>query len=235
MWRPVEAARATQRIVDDVSPDAIIVDHLAFSARLGLTTAGIPHGDIVLGHPTALPVGSEVYGYPPTWPDAFRPGADELEELLRLCRRVSARFTEEWNRAALELSARCPAELRRVRRARPAGALQLPRGARRRRASPPPAAAPLPGVDAPRRARGPRGGGLARHGGPVRLRELRELPLGARRRAPAGGRRAPHARRPGGDRDRVDGCRRARRTARRAGWCATTCPRCGCSARPPPP
>ena len=103
MWRPVEAARATQRIVDDVSPDAIIVDHLAFSARLGLITAAIPHGDIVLGHPTALPVGSEVYGYPPTWPDAFRPDADELEELLRLCRRVSARFTEEWNRAALEL------------------------------------------------------------------------------------------------------------------------------------
>jgi UDP:flavonoid glycosyltransferase YjiC (YdhE family) len=103
MWRPVEAARATQRIVDAVSPDAIIVDHLAFSPRLGLTTAGIPHGDIVLGHPTALPVGSEVYGYPPTWPAAIRPGADELEELLGLCRRVSARFTAEWNRAAQEL------------------------------------------------------------------------------------------------------------------------------------
>ena len=44
-----------------------------------------------------------MYGYPPTWPAAFRPDADELEELLRLCRRVSARFTEEWNRAALEL------------------------------------------------------------------------------------------------------------------------------------
>ncbi|MDF2575793.1 MAG: rebG, partial [Agromyces sp.] len=27
MWRPVEAARATQRIVDEVSPDEIIVDH----------------------------------------------------------------------------------------------------------------------------------------------------------------------------------------------------------------
>ena len=103
LWRPVEAARTTQRIVDAVSPDAIIVDHLAFSARLGLSTAGIPHGDIVLGHPTALPVGSEVYGFPPAWPDAFRPDSGELDELLRLCQRVSARFTEEWNRAAREL------------------------------------------------------------------------------------------------------------------------------------
>ena len=111
MWRPVEAARATQRIVDAVSPDAIIVDHLAFSARLGLSTAGIPHGDIVLGHPTALPVGSEVYGFPPAWPDAFRPDSGELDELLRLCRRVSARFTEEWNRAARELRPDADAEL----------------------------------------------------------------------------------------------------------------------------
>ena len=86
-----------------------------------------------------------------------------------------------------------------------------------------------------RRARGPRGRGLARHGGPVRLRELRELPLGARRRAPAGGRRAPHARRPGGDRDRVDGCRRARRTARRLAGARLRAPGAVCSARPPPP
>ena len=103
MWHPVEAARATQRIVEDLAPDQVIVDHLAFSARLGLTTAGIPHGDVVLGHPTALPVGSEVYGYPPVWPLAFRPDAEELEELLRICERVSARFTEEWNRVAAEL------------------------------------------------------------------------------------------------------------------------------------
>ena len=103
MWRPVEAARATQRIVDEVSPDEVIVDHLAFSARLGLTSAGIPYGDVVLGHPSALPVGDEVYGYPPAWPRAFHPRDDELDELRRLCRLVAARFTDEWNRAAREL------------------------------------------------------------------------------------------------------------------------------------
>jgi zeaxanthin glucosyltransferase len=104
MWRPVEAARATQRIVDEVAPDQVIVDHLAFSARLGLQTAGVPYGDVVLGHPSALPVGHEVYGYPPAWPSAFRPDPSALAGLRELCERVSARFTEEWNRAAHELA-----------------------------------------------------------------------------------------------------------------------------------
>ncbi|MET0589691.1 MAG: glycosyltransferase, partial [Naasia sp.] len=35
MWQPVESARAVQRIVAEVGPDQIIVDHLAYSARLG--------------------------------------------------------------------------------------------------------------------------------------------------------------------------------------------------------
>lgn len=104
MWRPVEAARAVRRIVDEVRPDHVIVDHLAFSARLGLQTGGVPHGDVVLGHPTALPVGDEVYGYPPAWPSAFRPEPAELAGLRELCERVSARFTAEWNAAARELA-----------------------------------------------------------------------------------------------------------------------------------
>ncbi|MGR2753986.1 nucleotide disphospho-sugar-binding domain-containing protein [Agromyces arachidis] len=104
MWQPVEAARATQRIVEEVAPDQVIVDHLAFSARLGLQTAGVPHGDVVLGHPTALPVGDEVYGFPPAWPSAFRPDPAELAELRALCERVAAGFTDEWNRAARELA-----------------------------------------------------------------------------------------------------------------------------------
>jgi zeaxanthin glucosyltransferase len=108
MWRPVEAARATQRIVDEVAPDQVIVDHLAFSARLGLQTAGVPFGDVVLGHPSALPVGDEVYGYPPAWPSAFRPDPSALAGLRELCERVSARFTEEWNRAAHELASSHP-------------------------------------------------------------------------------------------------------------------------------
>lgn len=103
MWQPVEKARAALAVVDQVQPDAILVDHLAFSARLGLASRGVRYGDVVLGHPSALPVGDELYGLPPAWPAAFAPDATELEALRSLCARVSARFTDEWNRAAGEL------------------------------------------------------------------------------------------------------------------------------------
>ena len=106
MWDPVGRGRRVLEIVDQVRPDAIIVDHLAFSARMALQTAGVPYGDVVLGHPSALPVPGEVYGYPPFWPRAFAPSQEDLDELRELCDRVAAGFTGEWNRAARELDSR---------------------------------------------------------------------------------------------------------------------------------
>ncbi|MDQ1130846.1 nucleotide disphospho-sugar-binding domain-containing protein [Microbacterium sp. SORGH_AS_0888] len=105
MWEPVDRARRTLEIVDRLRPEHILVDHLAFSARLALHTAGIGYGDVVLGHPTALPVGEEVYGLPPYWPAAFQPGADELAALRALCDRVATGFTAQWNAAASALDA----------------------------------------------------------------------------------------------------------------------------------
>lgn len=103
MWDPVGRARRTLQVVEEVAPDAILVDHLAFSARLALQTAGVPYGDVVLGHPSALPVAGEVYGCPPAWPYAFAPSAGELGDLRTLCTEVSRRFTAQWNAAAREL------------------------------------------------------------------------------------------------------------------------------------
>jgi zeaxanthin glucosyltransferase len=99
LWDPVTTARAVQRVVDEVQPDRVIVDHLAFSARLALLAHGTPYADVVLGHPSALPVGDEVYGYPPAWPAAFTPDPAALAELRALCEEVSASFTAEWNTA----------------------------------------------------------------------------------------------------------------------------------------
>ncbi len=104
MWEPVRIGREVQAVVESVSPDVIIVDHLAFSARLALTAAGVQHADVVVGHPSALPVRGEVYGFPPAWPAAFEPTADELAELRELCDRVSDSFTAEWNAALAELN-----------------------------------------------------------------------------------------------------------------------------------
>ncbi|MDJ0338917.1 glycosyltransferase [Cryobacterium sp. PH31-O1] len=103
LYNPVEIAREVQRIVARVQPDQVIVDHLAFSARLGLLSAGVAHADVVLGHPSALPVGTEVYGYPPTWPEVFSPEASELALLELQCEAVRDTFTAQWNDALREL------------------------------------------------------------------------------------------------------------------------------------
>jgi zeaxanthin glucosyltransferase len=106
MWEPVATARAVQAVVDSVRPDHIIVDHLAFSARLALMAHGTAYADVVLGHPSALPLpaAGEVYGFPPAWPVAFAPDQGELDELRALCDTVSASFTAEWNAALAELN-----------------------------------------------------------------------------------------------------------------------------------
>ncbi len=103
LWHPVDTARATIDAVRAVAPDAVIVDHLAFGATLGLRAAGIPYADVVLGHPTALPVGGERYGVPPAWPAAFRPDPAEFAGLAQLADEVAGRFTDDWNRALHEL------------------------------------------------------------------------------------------------------------------------------------
>jgi zeaxanthin glucosyltransferase len=103
LWRPVDRGRQVQRLVEELRPDHVIVDHLAFSARLGLLAAGVPHGDVVLGHPTALPVGGELYGYPTTWPAAFHPCSEALARLRERCLQVRDAFTAEWNDALAAL------------------------------------------------------------------------------------------------------------------------------------
>jgi len=108
LWDPVTVARDVQRIVADVRPDHVIVDHLAFSARLALVSAGVHHADVVLGHPSALTVGDEVYGYPPAFPTAIVPDGDALAHLHRLCIDVRDSFTAQWNRALDTLAPGAP-------------------------------------------------------------------------------------------------------------------------------
>ena len=105
MWDPVTAGRSTLRIVEEVQPEAILIDHLAFSARLALSVAGHDYADVVLGHPSALPPHGELYGLPPAWPAAFRPRRAEFAELRDLCAQVSENFTREWNDTARTLDA----------------------------------------------------------------------------------------------------------------------------------
>jgi zeaxanthin glucosyltransferase len=97
LWDPLTVAEEVTAVVDRVRPDHVVVDHLAFSARLALTASGVHHADVVLGHPTALCVGDEVYGYPPVWPERFPPDPSALDDLHAQCVRVRDDFTARWN------------------------------------------------------------------------------------------------------------------------------------------
>ncbi|MFC7491671.1 MULTISPECIES: nucleotide disphospho-sugar-binding domain-containing protein [unclassified Knoellia] len=109
LWEPLRVACEVQRLVERVRPDHVIVDHLAFSARLGLIGAGVRHADVVLGHPSALTVGDEVYGYPPAWPRRLQPTRSSLVDLRRQCEGVRNVFTQEWNAALAVLDPSAPA------------------------------------------------------------------------------------------------------------------------------
>ncbi|MFW5468924.1 nucleotide disphospho-sugar-binding domain-containing protein [Knoellia sp. CPCC 206435] len=109
LWEPLTVAREVHRVVERVRPDHVIVDHLAFSARLGLAAAGVPHADVVLGHPTALTVGDEVYGHPPAWPRRIQPDQESLDNLRRQCEGVRDAFTHEWNAVLAALDPAAPA------------------------------------------------------------------------------------------------------------------------------
>lgn len=106
LWDPVATARRVLAVVDRVGAEHVLVDHLAFSARLALLAGEVPHADVVLGHPSALPVGSEVYGYPPAWPATFTPDPDALAALRQRCEQVRDAFTAEWNAALAHLAPR---------------------------------------------------------------------------------------------------------------------------------
>ncbi|SMH42193.1 glycosyltransferase, MGT family [Rathayibacter oskolensis] len=103
LWDPAGVSSRLREILDEVQPDAIVVDHLAFTARVALRALGVPYGDVVLGHPSALTVPGEVYGFPPIWPDAFAPSPEDLAELRALCEEVRDSFTTEWNAALAAL------------------------------------------------------------------------------------------------------------------------------------
>jgi zeaxanthin glucosyltransferase len=105
LWAPRETSVAVQRVVDAVQPDTIVVDHLAFTATLALRAAGLDYADVVLGHPSALPVGDEVYGEAVAWPSAFHPEPAAVAALRERSIAVCDRFTARYNDALLALDA----------------------------------------------------------------------------------------------------------------------------------
>lgn len=104
LWRPEQVARRVVNIVADAKPSAVIIDHLAFSASIGLRSLGLPYGDVVLGHPTALPVGNERYGVPSAWPPALGACAVDMAALRTTAEDVTEAFTKAYNETLQRLN-----------------------------------------------------------------------------------------------------------------------------------
>jgi zeaxanthin glucosyltransferase len=104
LWQPVEAARRTLAVVDEIQPDRILVDHLAFGPTIGLRAQNVPYVDVVLGHPRQLPVNGEVYGVPSAWPAAIVADLRELRDLEATARGVGFAFTAAYNDALRAVS-----------------------------------------------------------------------------------------------------------------------------------
>ena len=84
-----EPDRVMDRLADilrEHRPDRIVVDHVAFGARLALHALGEDPATMVLGHPSALSAPGEVYGAPPAWPTSMRPSDADLARIEEHCR-----------------------------------------------------------------------------------------------------------------------------------------------------
>jgi UDP:flavonoid glycosyltransferase YjiC (YdhE family) len=99
LWKPEHVARATMRVVERVKPDEVLVDHLAFASVIGLRGMGLPYGDVVLGHPTALTVRDEIYGVPSAWPTSLAIEPAQLADLRAMAVGVRDAFTLAFERA----------------------------------------------------------------------------------------------------------------------------------------
>ncbi len=90
MHEPARVLQRMRAIVRTEKPDRVLVDHVAFGARLALRALGIEPATLVLGHPSALAAAGEVYGLPPEWPLDMRPSHAELTSLRATCLRATS-------------------------------------------------------------------------------------------------------------------------------------------------
>jgi zeaxanthin glucosyltransferase len=109
LWRPEQVATEVARLCDEIEPERVIVDHVSFASTLAMYATERPFVTLVPGHPSQLPVGSERYGVPESWPLRIHPDPHQLAELDQLADRVTRVFTERWNAALATVAPGRPA------------------------------------------------------------------------------------------------------------------------------
>ena len=103
LWDPEHVTGRLGDIVDDLRPELVLSDQLAFGASLALRALGVPYTAFLPGHPCQLPPPGHVFGYPARRPEGFAE-EHELARLRALCDRASRVFTRRFNETLLELA-----------------------------------------------------------------------------------------------------------------------------------
>jgi zeaxanthin glucosyltransferase len=109
LWQPDTVTERLALILEDVRPDLVVSDQLAYGASLALRALDCPYTSLHPGHPTALPGPGEVFGVPPYFPSTLDIDAHELVGLRNLCVRVQQRFAEQFRLALHRLNPRVQA------------------------------------------------------------------------------------------------------------------------------
>jgi MGT family glycosyltransferase len=103
LWDPEHVTGRLGDIVDDLRPELVLSDQLAFGASLALRALGVPYTAFLPGPPCQLPPPGQVFGYPARRPEGFAE-EHELARLRALCDRASRVFTRRFNATLLELA-----------------------------------------------------------------------------------------------------------------------------------
>ena len=104
LWQPEAVTERLARIVDDVEPDVILTDQIAYGATLALRALERPYASLLPGHPSALPAPDDIFGVPPYFPAGLDLPRHELASLRTLCARVADRFAHEYSYALARLN-----------------------------------------------------------------------------------------------------------------------------------
>ncbi|MGW4814977.1 glycosyltransferase [Kitasatospora cineracea] len=84
-----------------VRPDWYLVDQLSYPVTLAAHCLGLPYATFCPGHPGYIPTRPEMFfGLPHAWPEAVRPGPEDLARLRAAAAANDTAFTEVFRRVA---------------------------------------------------------------------------------------------------------------------------------------
>jgi UDP:flavonoid glycosyltransferase YjiC (YdhE family) len=109
LWQPERVTEQLAALIDELRPDVVLSDQIAYGASLALRALEQPYASLLVGHPSALPTPGEVFGLPPYFPSALDVPPADLARLRSLCARVAEQFAAEFRRCLHAINPRATA------------------------------------------------------------------------------------------------------------------------------